>query len=144
MEYYDAEQKRWVPYTPPSEVPIVVQQSIANVSPEKCELKSKHKVGEGTSFVELPYSNSLTRGGRANNQHLPSNHVLFGASTPKSSKTLPTHTGESSKTLPTHTGESSKKLPTHTVLFGASTAKSSKTLPTHTGESSKKLPTHPG
>lgn len=78
MEYYDAEQKRWVPYTPPTKVPIMVQQNTAdaraNVSPGKCELKSKHKVVEGTSFVELPYSNSLARGGRANNQHLPSNH----------------------------------------------------------------------
>lgn len=74
MEYYDAKQKRWVPYTP-SKVPMPEQQNIANASVNvSLEKLTKNKALENTSFVELPYSNLLVGGGGANNLDRRSNH----------------------------------------------------------------------
>lgn len=53
MEYYDAKQKCWVPYTP-SKVPMSVQQNTANASVNvSLEKLIKNKALENTHFLNF-------------------------------------------------------------------------------------------
>lgn len=52
MEYYDGEQKRWLPVTPPSKAPTATQQHAANAT-------SNGSLMKNSSFVAHLYSNSI-------------------------------------------------------------------------------------